>query len=334
MRLYCMSVKLFGFRSRGALLALVLLMAAACGSDSPIAPGGAVAITCPSAVDRDSVDGGPVSVTFDAPHAMSSANPVTTTCSMQSGNMFSVGTTTVSCQASDAAGKTAACSFTVTIHPPPQLQYKKFLAFGDSLTEGTISLAPMILAVDAPQSYPSVLRGYLQDRYVVQKPDVINAGLGGETATDGAIRLRSVLLSTRPEVLLLMEGSNDLLSLQAGANRALAALDGMMREAEGQGVRVCLATVPPQRAGGVRHRDAVAALIPSFNNDVRALAARRGAVLVDVYDGMKDDLSLIGVDDLHPTPHGYEVMAKIFFNAIRTAFEVKTSALAPLGLRR
>jgi lysophospholipase L1-like esterase len=84
----------------------------------------------------------------------------------------------------------------------------------------------------------------------------------------------------------------------------------------------------------VRHRDAVAALIPSFNNDVRALAARRGAVLVDVYDGMKDDLSLIGVDDLHPTPHGYEVMAKIFFNAIRTAFEVKTSALAPLGLRR
>ena len=123
-----------------------------------MAPGGTVAITCPSAVDRDSTDGGPVAVTYDAPRAMSAANPVTTTCSVQSGNMFSVGTTTVACQASDAAGKTAACSFTVTVHPPPQLQYKKFLAFGDSLTEGVISLAPMILALDSPQSYPSVLR--------------------------------------------------------------------------------------------------------------------------------------------------------------------------------
>jgi lysophospholipase L1-like esterase len=329
-----MSVSVRIFRVRAALVALALMIAAGCGSDTPMSPSGNVAITCPSAVDRDSTDGGPVSVTFDPPHAVSSANPVSTNCSMQSGNMFGVGTTTVSCQASDAAGKTAACTFTVTIHPPPQLQYAKYLAFGDSLTAGTISLAPMILALDTPQSYPSVLQGYLQERYVVQKPTVINEGVGGENATDGAIRLRSVLLRNRPEVLLLMEGTNDLGSLQPGANRALAALDGMMREAESQSIRVCLATVPPQRAGGVRHRDAVAALIPSFNNEVRALASRHGAVLVDVYDGMKDDLSLIGVDDLHPTPHGYEVMAKIFFNAIREAFEVKTSAIAPLGLRR
>jgi lysophospholipase L1-like esterase len=338
MRLYCMSVKLFGFRSRGALLALVLLMAAACGSDSPIAPGGAVAITCPSAVDRDSVDGGPVSVTFDAPHAMSSANPVTTICSMQSGNMFSVGTTTVSCQASDAAGKTAACSFTVTIHPPPKLQYTKFLSFGDSLTFGKISLTAMLLALDTPDAYPTVLRGYLRDRYVQQQPDVINAGVDGEFATSGAVRLRGVLLSSRPEVLLLMEGTNDLGQFTGdvpmGAARALSALDAMIAEAQSQNIRVCLATIPPQRSGGVRHRDSVAAYIPTFNNDVRALATRRGAVLVDVYNGMKDDISLIGADDLHPTPQGYQVMAKIFFNAIRDAFEIKTSALAPLGLSR
>jgi len=331
-----MSVKLNELFRRGGLLAVVAMVASACGSNTPpMAPGGTVAITCPSAVDRDSVDGGPVAVTYDAPHAMSAATPVTTTCSVQSGNMFSVGTTTVSCQASDASGKTAACSFTVTVHPPPQLQYKKFLSFGDSLTEGKIAITAMILALDSPDSYPSLLRGYLQDRYRLQNPDVINAGIGGENATVGATRLRGVLLSSRPEVLLLMEGTNDLLGdPTVGAPKALAALDSMISEAQSQNIRVCLATIPPQRSGGVMHRDRVAAYIPTFNNDVRALATRRGAMLVDVYDSMKDDISLIGADDLHPTAAGYVVIAKTWFNAIRAAFEVKTTAVAPLGLRR
>jgi hypothetical protein len=66
---------------------------------------------------------------------------------------------------------------------------------------------------------------------------------------------------------------------------------------------------------------------------VRALAASHSAVLVDVYAGMKDDLSLIGIDDLHPTEHGYEVMAQIYFDAIKAAFEVKDPASAMRLLR-
>ena len=36
---------------------------------------------------------------------------------------------------------------------------------------------------------------------------------------------------------------------------------------------------------------------------------------------MKDDLSLIGLDDLHPTVFGYEVMARIYLEAIEKGFE-------------
>jgi lysophospholipase L1-like esterase len=323
--------------ARLGVLGLVLtIVAAACGSKSPTSPSPPpapnLAITCPSAADSQSLDGNPVVVTYEMPRTQNGTAPISTSCSVASGTSFAVGTTTVSCQATDAVGKTAACSFSVTVRPPPRLQYRKYLAFGDSLTEGVISQSATILAIDLPQSYPTVLRRYLQSGYRQQMPEVINAGAAGELASgDGVARFRGVLLANRPEVVLLMEGTNDLLQLQPGATRALAALDSMMREAEGQNVRVCLATVPPQRAGGVRHRDVVAALIPSFNNNVRALAARHGAVLIDVYEGMKDDLSIIGVDDLHPTPAGYEVMAKIFYNAIRNAFDVGTSVVPALG---
>jgi hypothetical protein len=77
-----------------------------------------------------------------------------------------------------------------------------------------------------------------------------------------------------------------------------------------------LATIPPQRASGARSRDLVAGLIPGFDDKVRALAVSHNAVLVDVYIGMKDDLSLIGVDALHPTARGYEAMASIYCDAI------------------
>ena len=123
-----------------------------------------------------------------------------------------------------------------------------------------------------------------------------------------------------------MEGTNDLLFAQQGIEPALTALDAMMRDAESRNIRVCLATIPPQRAGGARARDLVAGLIPGFNDKLRALAVSHDAVLVDVYAGMKDDLSLIGVDDLHPTARGYEAMASIYRDAIAKAFEATTSA--------
>jgi lysophospholipase L1-like esterase len=41
---------------------------------------------------------------------------------------------------------------------------------------------------------------------------------------------------------------------------------------------------------------------------------------------MKDDPTLIGIDDLHPTPRGYDVMAGVFFEGIRTHFENRPAA--------
>ena len=72
-----------------------------------------------------------------------------------------------------------------------------------------------------------------------------------------------------------------------GADTAIVNLRQMIAIAKSLNVQVALATVPPQRPNGLRNRAAVAAIIPSFNDRIRALAASEGVVLVDVYAGMK-----------------------------------------------
>jgi lysophospholipase L1-like esterase len=265
-----------------------------------------------------------MTVTFDQPHSNGGTAPVTTSCSAQSGSPFPVGASTVNCQAQDSRGQTAACTFIVNVQGPPRLINTRFLAFGDSLTAGVISAAASMLIVSPPESYPFQLQSRLVARYRQQTPLVLNEGNPGEfAAATGVSRFRDVMLRNRPEVVLLMEGTNDLLVGAPGPDAALNALRSMVLEAKSQGIKVALATIPPQRAGGLRHRDAVAQVIPGFNDRIRSLATAEGATLIDVFNGMKDDMSLIGVDDLHPTPRGYEVMAGVFFDGIKQAYEVR-----------
>ena len=174
---------------------------------------------------------------------------------------------------------------------------------------------------NALEPYPLGLQRRLVTKYPSQTFRVANAGLGGEFVSDGGLaRFGGVMAAEQPEVVLLMEGTNDLLS-PSGADVAINALDLMIQQALGQGRRVCLATIPPQRPNGLRNRAAVAARIPPFNDRLRTLAASRQVLLADVYNAMKDDLSLIGIDDLHPTERGYAVIADTFSAAISNQFQ-------------
>jgi lysophospholipase L1-like esterase len=84
---------------------------------------------------------------------------------------------------------------------------------------------------------------------------------------------------------------------------------------------VFVATLPPQRPGGARSE--AAALVPAFNESLRRIAGRRGAVLVDLEAAFGTDDSLLSADGLHPTAAGYQVMAQSFLAAIRATLERK-----------
>ena len=302
----------------------VVFAVAAAGCTSPSGPTGtALSLTCPAAPVVTSPDGSARMVSYDAPSIAGGAQPVTSKCAPASGSVFQPGTTSVDCVASDAKGKSASCSFGVTVRPPAGLQATQFLAFGDSITEGGTSdpvppntiIAPMALT---PEPYPLGVQLRLTAQFPQQSIRVTNAGVTGEVAYEGGVsRFRSVIANNRPEVVLLMEGTNDI-QTPSGMDPGIAALDTMVQEALAQGRRVCIATIPPQRPDGIRRRAAIAARVDPFNDRIRALAETRHVVLINVHDAM--DLTMIGFDDVHPTARGYSVISDTFADAIRRNF--------------
>jgi acyl-CoA thioesterase-1 len=171
---------------------------------------------------------------------------------------------------------------------------------------------------------------------MTQQVSVINAGAQGEHASQAVGRFNSALARHRPEVVLLMEGTNDLYGEGGnGAERAAAALEQMVASARAARVEVVLMTIPPQRNRG--------ALVVDFNERIRSLAGRRDAVFADVHrvllDGPCSGLSTIpciGSDGLHPTAQGYELMAQELERVLveRYDVEIVPTAGEPRGAAR
>jgi acyl-CoA thioesterase-1 len=178
-----------------------------------------------------------------------------------------------------------------------------------------------VTAFETPVSYPSKLRSAFSLRYPGQAITVVNEGVPGEQTTTAVDRLPSVLDASRPEVLLLQHGANDIY----GNNRAnlLVVRDNvrrMIRLARARQVAVLAGTLLPQRQGACR--GASWALVPEVNDLLRPVIAAEGAVLVDLYEAFGGQAgSLIGPDGLHPNEAGYQKMADTFFDTIRQRFE-------------
>jgi lysophospholipase L1-like esterase len=208
----------------------------------------------------------------------------------------------------------------------------RYLAFGDSITEGFPHfLAPALIDPAPPGSYPSTLQSLLAARYTANTMTVLDEGLGGEIISNGVARLNGVLNNQpTPGAMLLLEGANDLNQYgAAGIQPAVAGLRQMIRAARNRSMTVFAATLLPQRGG---FRDSKAfnpELVVPMNDAIRSMVAAEGAILVDLYQafGGVADPGLIGSDGLHPTTAGNERIARTFYEVIRERLELGSASL-------
>jgi lysophospholipase L1-like esterase len=281
--------------------------------------------------------GTPATATFDTPGAQGGRPPTTVTCTPASGSEFPVGTSPVTCNASDQAAHTASCTFSVIVEAIPQLAKTKFLAFGDSITQGVTSAAPSLLIFNPIDAYPLKLQQLLSARYQDQTIGMTNAGKAGEKIDDGRARLSGVLDANDPQVLLLLHGANDLNNRRGDAIPTIIhGLEDMIGKADRRGIAVFLATFPPQNPSGDNGNGAND--VPELNQKIRALAADEGAILVDLYAGFGGTwVGYIGEDGLHPTPQGYDRMAEIWRDKIQEVYArpaPTSEGFAPIQLTR
>jgi lysophospholipase L1-like esterase len=262
------------------------------------------------------------------------------------------------CTSTDASHRSSSCSFQVTVTRAPSLIASRFLAFGDSITCGESGTDDLPVCSPPPfssatvlrrfsqvppsQTYPAVLQAELAARYVTEAPIVANQGNSGESiTTDTASRLSNLLAANRFDVVLLMEGSNNVMAGDAAAaadvGPAIELLRQMVRDVKSRGSRAFLATIPPQVGlACCPRRGQGGILVTEFNDQVRLLASSEGAALVDVYQALNTDVNtFIGFDGLHPTVPGYARIADTFFGAIKQMLESQSTTFAnPLRFRQ
>jgi len=208
------------------------------------------------------------------------------------------------------------------------LRSTRFLAFGDSLTEGEVTsptagstVSPSVVV--SRSSYPAVLQDRLRARYTAQagQVTVTNGGRSGELVAAAAPRLGQLLANSQTEVLLLLDGYNDLLDYGAGGvSPAIDAMNVLAQEGRHRGARVFIGLLPPPIAG--RQRSVPDAVVRAFNDQLRAVAAGEGAVVVDTYTALSaDPARYIGVDGHHPNEAGYQRIAEEFLVQIAANLE-------------
>jgi lysophospholipase L1-like esterase len=229
----------------------------------------------------------------------------------------------------------------------PKLNADRFLAFGDSITAGVLATGcpfgggvSCAIPTSVPTrkydlqrifaelesstaAYPRVLQSMLAARYKTQTVSMTNEGNPGEFVADGKVRLPGTLASG-PQVLLLLEGANDMNQAHPPIDAIVEDLRAMVREGRGRGMQVFVATMLPQRQNACRGYDFCDGVNDTLatNVKIRTMAAGEGVSLVDLYPAFDGQTStLLGLDGLHPNEAGYQKMAEMFFEAIKQKLE-------------
>ncbi len=226
----------------------------------------------------------------------------------------------------------------VSLPSPGALGATRFMAFGDSITFGTVSSFDGAFLFDAglATSYPGQLQSLLTGAFPAQGITVENKGLPGEWAAQAVSsgRFAQQMAAIRPQGLVLLQGVNDLNNAQS-IGGTVAALSQMIDIARLYNTTVLVTTMfqtcPSVSPSGVVRQNAADKIVP-FNSALVSMATGRlNVYVVDVYAAFGDNcgpdggVGLLGADGLHPTPTGYSVMAGRFSAAIRDRFAVRGS---------
>ena len=200
-----------------------------------------------------------------------------------------------------------------------QNEISEVVAFGDSITRGDRRFD-----TQNKGGYP----GRLQNMMRQTDPAAIvhNFGRDGEMTAEGLSRVTSVLQQVRGDAFTLLEGTNDINEVVNG-NMSFDAIErnlaGIASKAANAGHRVFYTTLLPRPPSANLDRRNI--LTFALSRGIRDLAYRQQRDLVDVYEvffyspgafsRLYSPNAAGGVG--HPNSPGFDVMADIFFDAVR-----------------
>ena len=182
--------------------------------------------------------------------------------------------------------------------------FHRYVALGDSGTEGV---------GDDPHPDGSE-RGWadrLAEILSVTNPQLLYANLAvrGRRIADVQRQQLAPALALEPDLVTVVVGINDLIRPGFDLRTSLLRIDEMLRDLRADGRTVVTATYPDLSTLSPVAR-LVRTRLRRFNAGVRAIAMRRGALLVDAQDyPLLTDARLWRDDRLHLSPEGHKRLA-------------------------
>ncbi len=209
------------------------------------------------------------------------------------------------CGGSKTEPSTARLEQPETKAAPPRDDRPVIVAFGDSLTAG--------FGAEPGNSYPDFLQKELDAAGLRWR--VVNAGVSGDTTTDGLNRLGEVL-AEKPRIVIVEFGGNDgLRGLPIETTRAN--LDQIVSTVLNSGAKVVLAgmTLPPNY--GPEY-------IRSFEKVYQELGAKYKVTRIPfLLEGVATKRELMQRDGLHPTGPGNAIVARTVLRYLRPLLKLQ-----------
>jgi acyl-CoA thioesterase-1 len=178
----------------------------------------------------------------------------------------------------------------IFVAAPATARVPVILDFGDSLTAG--------YGLPADEAFPAQLEAWLRERGIAAW--VVNAGVSGDTTTDGLARL-DWTLADRPDLVILALGANDALR---GIDPATVRnnLDKMIVKIQDRGAKVLLVGMLAPPNWGEEYKRAFDRIFPE-------LAQAHHLPLYPFFlDGVAMKPELNQPDGLHPNERGVRVL--------------------------
>lgn len=191
------------------------------------------------------------------------------------------------------------------------MPYQRYVAVGDSQTEGLN---------DGTEE--AGYRGWadrLAEILAIQHPDFRYANLAVRGRVTARIRAEQTeaALALNPDLITLMAGMNDLVRPGFKPTTVAADLEAMLKAFTASGATVATFTFPDvaKIAPLVRH---LRPRVLDFNDRIRAMAERHGAILVDTFHHpVTTDPRLWSNDRIHATPLGHARIAAAAAHALQ-----------------
>jgi acyl-CoA thioesterase I len=150
----------------------------------------------------------------------------------------------------------------------------------------------------------------------------VNRGISGQTTPQILLRLRQDVLALKPEIVVILAGTNDLAENTGPTTLGMIEdnLKSMAELARENGVRPVLASVLPAAVYPWKPEIRPISEILMLNQWMKEYAAKEGIVYLDYYSALTNDQHGIKAefsgDGVHPNAAGYSIMAPLVEDAI------------------